>query len=142
MRSIDLVKHQTRILPGLEEAAHAVIGRLNESRKLLKLSSLILVEDQTAKAHYVTVSKEAAEQIRQSAIRYQKRKAEAEAARARIGEKQTRRAEKTKLTEFRRKLKTGTLIERPDPAIDEWNEGSRLKPALQITARVAKRGGK
>lgn len=87
MQPIDLVKHQTRILPGLEEAAHRVIGRLNEARKILKLPQLILREDANEKAHYVTISKEAAEQLRQSAMRFQKRKAEADRVRGRIADR-------------------------------------------------------
>jgi hypothetical protein len=83
MQPIDLVKHQTRILPGLEEAAHAVIGRLNETREILNLTRLVLIEDQSEKEHYITISKGAAEEIRQSAMRYHRRKKEAEEVRER-----------------------------------------------------------
>lgn len=135
MHPIDLVKHQTRILPGLEEAAHAIIGRLNEARKILKLPALLLTEDPNEKAHYIhyiTLSREAAEEIRQSAIRHHKRKAEANAARERIRETETKATDRRKLKEFRHKLKTGTLIERPAPAIEAWEEGSSIKPARPL----------
>lgn len=87
MRPIDLVKHQTRILPGLEEAAHSVIGRLNAARKILNLNPVLLIED-----HFEV---RALNQLGHSRIlkperieRQKRKKAEAEQTRLRIARRE------------------------------------------------------
>lgn len=45
MRSIDLVKHQSRLLPGLEHALQHLLGEMCQIRKTLKLPALVLVEE-------------------------------------------------------------------------------------------------
>lgn len=129
MRSIDLVKHQTRILPGLEEALQTLLGRMTESRKLLNLPPLILVEDPDYLKNRIKEIRTRLSRERMGMGRTERKKAEAELVRLRIARQENQRADKQKLSEFRRKLKAGTLIERPDPAIEEWKEGSSAKPA-------------
>lgn len=134
MQPIDLVKHQTRILPGLEEAAQTVIGRLNDSRKILKLAPLILITEPTPKQF----DRELTLQRKEKQLRLDRKTRDAKATRERIREKETQTTEKKKLEEFRRKLKNGTLIERPDPQTEDWKEGSAMKPAPPSTPMSAK----
>lgn len=128
MRPIDLVKHQTTLLPGVEFSIHTLLGALNENRRRLDLPTLILIEDPEQLKRYHERITRTVRRERKESQRFDQKKQEAEQARARIREREIEASEKKKLEEFRRKLKSGTLIERSNPA-DDWEEGSSLKPA-------------
>lgn len=78
MPTIDLVKHQNTILPGLEEAVHNLVGRLNEARKLIHRAPLILIEDQQFLRDREQALRKRLLRQRLGMARIEKKKAEAE----------------------------------------------------------------
>jgi hypothetical protein len=132
MQPIDLVKHQTTLLPGLEHSIQHLLGEMCQIRKTLKLPALILVEDPEEMNRLYRERKDLRDKAVSEAWLNKKRKEAADAARERIRQKEISEAEKNKLQEFRRKLKTGTLIEPPDRAGEDWREGSTIKPAPSV----------
>jgi hypothetical protein len=88
MQPIDLVKHQNTILPGLEEAAHSLIGRLNEARKLIDRAPLILIEDAREVNRLYRERKARREKAVAKEWRRKKQKEDAEQVRIRIEQRQ------------------------------------------------------
>lgn len=84
MQPIDLVKHQTTLLPGLEEAVHSLIGRLNEARKLIDRAPLILIEDPQEMNRLYRERKARREKAVAKEWRRKKQKEEAEQTRAKL----------------------------------------------------------
>ncbi len=84
MRTIDLVQHQTTILPGLEEAIHHLIGKLNEARKLIDRAPLILIEDQNEVNRLYRERKTRREKLARKVSVHQNKQEQAEQARIRI----------------------------------------------------------
>jgi len=88
MRPIDLVKHQTIVLPGLEEAAHAIVGRLNDARKLISRAPLFLVEGPQYLRDREQAIKRRLSRQRLGMARTEKKKADAELTRVRIAQRE------------------------------------------------------
>jgi hypothetical protein len=80
MRPIDLVKQKTQILPGLEFSLHQLCGEMNQIRKTLDLTPLILVEDpqkliEHRKAIQREAGRKAARTVKFNRLRTQQREA-------------------------------------------------------------------
>lgn len=88
MQPIDLVKHQTRILPGLEEAIQTLLGRMCESRKLLNLPALILIEDPDHLKDRIQEIRARLSRERLGMARTERKKAQAELTRLRIARRE------------------------------------------------------
>jgi hypothetical protein len=111
MQPIDLVKHQSTVLPGLEEALHYILGRLNESRKLIDRAPLILIEDPEAVNRLYRERKARRDKAVIKAWRDKQKKTKADDARGRIAMRSTLDAIASDLGVSRTKVEK-TLVKR------------------------------